>query len=678
MNGTVPASQQTGTKLIDDFLRRELRVGDPKSAAEVATALRTRYATEAARIDDEGRGLAVQYGSEVLLPTLAPSGGDTPGSREERRVRANLESDLDVLINSPNNREWKPELVGWRNALSREFTDGPAAARSAQDPAMRHRGFYSVRRLAEFARLARLVGVVNAPLNCDYRRLAGTLDEAANVLRIVMGEALYDAGLAEGGFVLQVPLTDLRLRRDTLVLAVRRLSGGSEESDDGGDWGNALAAYQALLSEIEAQAASELAVYLREELLAPILDSLVTSVARQDPESLRQVAATAPVEVARLDQLLGIAAEVARRVEPEAAAASNTGDPPASAALSYFVWALRLFVDAFAASRSGARLVDLAVPLPLAAQQGGNADGGTRATLRSVVSNRGVLAREAECHVALCGYDLPSLKRQVQLDKVLYDVDCAIDLYAQGVEKAGDEEKRAAVYSLILRALIARLPAIPAAPATDPYADLRRTLDALAGSLEAPGVPQLADPLTKKVAQDQRAAEEAWQKFVKVMAPGCAARLELVKAGQELLEGIPTVAVSKRAYPSPVAVRILMRKSVAVSERIAKEARVAAKATEASANVQFANTIVGLQASLTQAVGKKTREDLRSDPQLVGYARWLVSSARPLAGVTIPGDLESSLDDFFFKPKPSPGVIDKGEVDKFTKAALRALAHKGR
>lgn len=54
MNRTRPASLQTGTKLIDDFLRRELRVGDPKDATEVATALGNRYASERAK----GRAVA--------------------------------------------------------------------------------------------------------------------------------------------------------------------------------------------------------------------------------------------------------------------------------------------------------------------------------------------------------------------------------------------------------------------------------------------------------------------------------------------------------------------------------------------------------------------------------------------------------------------------------------------
>ena len=47
----------------------------------------------------------------------------------------------------------------------------------------------------------------------------------------------------------------------------------------------------------------ELKVYLREELLTQILDNLVSTVSRQDPETLRQLAATLAVEIARLTRL---------------------------------------------------------------------------------------------------------------------------------------------------------------------------------------------------------------------------------------------------------------------------------------------------------------------------------------------------------------------------------------
>lgn len=443
--GTTTGPQTTGSKLIDDYLRRELRVGDPRNALEVVTALRKRYASAAARLDQETAGLPIRYEPQLVTPAPAAS-GDTFGSKEERRVQTNLDSDFVALIESRDNREWAPEIRGWRDTLMREVAEGLAAARLAQDPAMRDRSFLSARKLGEFARIARLVGVMNLPLNLDYRRLATALDEAANVIRIVMGEALFNAGLADGGLVIQVPVFELRDRRDALVLAVRRLSG-TEISTENDDWGDALAAYRELLRELQVRGASELRVYLRPDLLASVLDGLVGEIARQDPDALRQVAATSPVEIARLTRLREIANDLLT---------TSVATNPITASLTLYVRTLELFLDGFAAVHGGARLIDLAMPLPLAAQQADEPDREGRAVLRSLVSLRGEYAREVECFLSGCGCGRDDLRCQVQLDKVLYDVDRAIDLYAQGsgIPPAwGPEERRAGAYSLIVENL---------------------------------------------------------------------------------------------------------------------------------------------------------------------------------------------------------------------------------
>jgi hypothetical protein len=528
MNGTYSTSivaPQPGSKLIDDFLRRELRVGDPRSAVEVVAALRRRYASDAARIDSEAAGLPMRVDARPSEWLMSAAVAETPGSKEERRLINDLGSDLQALIDSRDNREWAIEIRGWRDALLRELAEGTAAARFAQDPAMRDRGFLSVRRLSEYARVARLVGVLNLLMNDDYRRLAATLDDAANVVRIMMGEALYDAGLADGGVIIQVPLVDMRQRREAVIVALRRLGGLSEPTLDG-EWGDDLAAYRGLLEEIDERSAPELNVYLRDELLASILDGLIGSISRRDADSLRQVAATAPVEIARMQRLLDI---IASRVQRDPATLS--------AALAAFSESLRLFIDAFEQDRTAARLIDLAMPLPMAAAQLDETDGEGRQALLELVLARGAYAREVDCFLACCGSDVDDLEFQVKLDKFLSMLDRAVDLYCLG-DSNGQEEKRAAVFRLVADVL-RNDSHVSGRPTTDP---LRRSLEKLSATL---GRVTPTGGQVLQVFDEQFAEERDWKVLVKSLAPNCVGgRIDPFAATEALLttaQGGPSV-----------------------------------------------------------------------------------------------------------------------------------------
>lgn len=519
MNGTYSTSivaPQPGSKLIDDLLRRELRVGDPRNAREVVSALRQRYATDAARLDQEAAGLPFRYDPLPTAVVTPGTSGETPGSREEQRVRRDLDSDLAALIESRDSREWAPEFRGWRDVLAREFAEGAAVARFASDPAMRDRGFLSVRKLGEYARVSRVVGALNLVLNEDFRRLATTLDDAANVIRVLMGEALFAAGLADGGQMIQVSVVDMRQRRETVILALRRL-GGIGATDVDGDWGDDLAAYGDLLDEIEARSAPELNVYLREELLAPILDGLVGSVSRQDPETLRQLAATAPVELARIRRLLDIMATQLR---------TSPGD--VSPGLTAFAESLRLFVDAFDQERSGARLIDLSVPLPMAAQQLSEGDAAGRGVLLELVLGRGQYSREVDCFLLGRDGTVAELKTQVKLDMVLYHLDRAVDLYTLGSAKTGPEEQRAAVYGLVAAKLAQG----------NPSASLSTILNKLAKTLESGGVP--TDPLKKAVLNELCAEERDWKTLVSTLVPNCldSGRFDPFEETRRLLDSV--------------------------------------------------------------------------------------------------------------------------------------------
>jgi hypothetical protein len=507
MNGpTIAMRNPAATRLIDELLRRELGIANPLDPEEMVVALRRRYAGDAARIDDEAAGLPLQFRPRAEPARRRDPAADTPGNREARRVQAHLESDLDDLVRAPANREWKPELTGWRATLVREYSDGLAAAAFAGDPAQRERGYLAVRRMNEFARLNRLIGLMNLEVNATYRRLARTLDRVASVMRVVMGEALDAAGLSEGGVLIGFPVSEARQYRDAVMLDLRRLTGTLAEVDEN-DWGNATASYRLLLETLDQQSAPELRVYLREQTLALLLDGLIDSVSRTDPESLRQLAATAPVEVARLRRLTAIAGQVGTDVN--------------SPALSSFVQSLSMLLDAFAQTRSGARLIDLAVPLPLAADQADEADAEARTILRKLVGWRAEFAAEADCFMQCCGSgQLAELKTQVKIDKVLYDMDRAIDLYTHGEGRPGawgEEEQRAAVFGIIADNL-----------RNDPNvgAGMVELLDALRDEVgleqALPADPTARAALIQRVVDDQVQMEIAWSSLVASLAPRCA------------------------------------------------------------------------------------------------------------------------------------------------------------
>ena len=131
MNRPRPASQQMETKLVDDFLRRELRVGDPRSATEVAAALRARYDSERAKGLTEGlqkgrtaeaREVCVNL-TRALHPTVA------------RRVGPVIEacSDLKRL------RRWALEAHRLPDVEFTQRVTGSTGSRAARGPAPRTR-----------------------------------------------------------------------------------------------------------------------------------------------------------------------------------------------------------------------------------------------------------------------------------------------------------------------------------------------------------------------------------------------------------------------------------------------------------------------------------------------------------------------------------------------------------
>ncbi len=524
----------TAKTKFDEFLRRQLGIsnaGDPES---VVAALRKLYPSTAARLDDESKGVAIRQLNEPELPVKAPTGGAaSPGQQHYALVMQALEADLKSVVEHSSNRDYKAPLAGWRDAILAELGEGEAAAYQAADAAQRDRTFYSVRKLGDYARVARMVGLLNPALNLEFRRLASTIDEAAISLRVLAGDALFRAGFDEGGTVFQVALDDLRQRRETLINALDRFV--SNHSEDADDWGDGEASYGALLRTLGEQGHLELRAILRPQAMARLLNVLLDNVPQQQPDYLRGIASTVPVELVQLRRLLAVATDLLGRRSGESQAASGP--------LSNFVQALNLFIDAFARPGTGSRLLNISLPAPFASLQLARADEGT-GIVRELFQLRTKLATELDAVHTDPDFDPLQWPIPVKLDRVLYDVDRAIDLYLMGGGNNldGVEERRARMYAVMLQRWLDQMADAPpgpdwqkATPKSTAKQKLRKKLRKLVRAVidqldTAPQLPSEAD--RERFMQEQRTLEAEWKALaLELTLPATGRRGLLEQAG---------------------------------------------------------------------------------------------------------------------------------------------------
>lgn len=531
------------SRSVDELLRRTLRIGDPNNPAELADALRRHYSAQAARLDQESLGLPVSPGAtlDLMIRAEAPQSGASPIERESERVRCALETDLDYLINHAANREWRPELQGWRSSILREFADATAAAGFSQDPAQRDRAMLGVRKLAEYARMSRLLSVLHYELRREYRRSATTLDESSSTLRIRIGQSLYSAGLSEGGLLLNVPLMDLRNRSTALIESLRALTEGTSTPQVGiEDRGNRFVAYREVLKAIDDQGAAELRVYLRESSLQQHLDSILDGVGSASTqisaEGLRNLASTLPAEISRIQRLYELVGGVVARFAK---------DWQSMAELSRFHQALGLFIHALISLRAGERLVDLAVPLAMNTRQVRQGDEG-RERLRKLVAWRAEFARQADTHQVSHENTLANRMLQAQIDRALFDFDRAIDLYALGsgsTSQWGQHEIHAVSAAEIFEHLVEKL------------AD-RKNDAGLAGiaSSAAKLLSQdieISDDMMTKLLEQQATTEAHWHSITRKQAPPASGSADIRQACLDLIRGETRKKPKDPEWPIP-------------------------------------------------------------------------------------------------------------------------------
>jgi hypothetical protein len=474
--GSRPGDRQRTA--LDNLLRRELKVGDPTDPSQIARALSERYQNDVRMqsIDGEARGLPF-----LRTPSIRPVDITTPTATniDLEQSRTDVNADLQQLVRDNLTKDVRPELEGWQSVINQSIEEGVAAARYGLDPIKRDTAFAMRRQLGEYARLARLVGVLTPTLNSSFRNLATSIDEVCAVMLVLMGESMANVGFAGGRFLLQVPYSELQARRDAVLNALRQVEGVSAQSMSADAWPRGLRSYRQMYTVLEARGQGDIRSLLSETELARTMDELIQTASGGSSGGMRALGATSWAPLNRLTRFV-------RTTLGQVA--------PASPGLATLHEALQLFIEGFVPA-GGFRLLRVARPTVLNYGLYGPAEvSGAESRLIALVNERGNLARRLDCFTACaCGND--GVLAQIVLDKMLYEIDRAIDYYAAGDADLGLPEVRASACAILLDLLVAApwpaplLPPPPPPPDPAPirpaYAELIFQNAGVRGSLSA-------------------------------------------------------------------------------------------------------------------------------------------------------------------------------------------------
>lgn len=432
-----PSRRSPAAVAADNLFRRVLKVSNPYDAGEMAQGLTRFYSDEARELELEQAGLPF-YRVETARPPARDREG--PIGAELEQAKDDVDRDFTALLHNPLLKDIYPELRGWQSAIGGIIAEGIAAAPFALDPRQRDHTFSARRQLSSYARVIRAVGALTPDLNQYYRRLAQSLDEVASVLLVMTGEALAGAGFAGGTFLLQTPASELHARRDAVLMALRNLSGTVQHAHGPAEWPHGLDGYRALVRHLDRSGQSDLRSLLDEATLVQLMDGLLDLASANNAESLRALGVTAMPTIERLQRFV-------RAVEGVA----NIDSPP----LSSFEIALELFYNSFLGTGNGARLMSIARPAILSYGLFG-LSGPDPATqrLQQIVILRNRLAALLDCYLG-CSCDVNRLRGQIILDKILADVDHAINLYCASTTPPGNDTGEAEIRSAAYGCLIA-------------------------------------------------------------------------------------------------------------------------------------------------------------------------------------------------------------------------------
>jgi hypothetical protein len=427
---------------VDNFMRKALRVADPRNPDQIANALLARYPEEADRTRREREGLPYSSAGNLQQAVAVAA---SAGSVELETARSDLERDLSTITTLSQLKEISVELNGWGRAIRRAAADGIAAARLALDAVSRDTALAARRTLCEYARLARYVGAMSDGSGLYFRRLAQSCDVLSALILVAIGEGLAANGITRSTSLVRVSAGELQSRRNAVITALRGLTGSLDQTLGQEDYPRGIVGYQMLVANLEAGGQADLRALLEENALSSAMDQLVDLTTGANIEGLRELSTTASLLTGRFTRLIQYGQAVPIYGPPPLGGYPAPESPP----LTNFIAALQLFVDAFTASGSN-RLLFVARPPILAYGLYGSLDQLPATRLQALVVARGNLVTAIDCFAG-CGCDIGGVQCLVMFDFVLSIIDRAIDLLAVGTDPngAGEAEKRAIAAALL-------------------------------------------------------------------------------------------------------------------------------------------------------------------------------------------------------------------------------------
>ena len=252
-----------------------------------------------------------------------------------------VERDLRSLTTNSQLKDIEPELSGWGQAIRGIIADGTAAAPLGSRSAGPRPRLRRPAQLGDYARLARLVGA----MTCDPIQPTAGLRRASTrsrrLILVLAGEAMAGSGIGGGRFLLAAPASELQARRDAVLLALRNLTGTTQEAYGNNEWPWGLHGLREILRRIERSGHLDLRALLEENVLGRLMDDLID---RARASERAACARSAPRPTWRCSALP--AAPHRRRPDRSG---SRRPLPRSSKAI-------QLFLDAVPRSRSGYRL----------------------------------------------------------------------------------------------------------------------------------------------------------------------------------------------------------------------------------------------------------------------------------------------------------------------------------